>query len=71
MVTASVPQSEADALVPLKPYVASRGFPYSTAMGWAKIGVDGVRLRIFRQGGRLFTKRSWMDEFFGELNRDI
>ena len=52
--------TEASKIVPGRPSV-------STIWRWALHGCGGVRLRHRRYGGRLFTRRDWLDEFSHEL----
>lgn len=36
---------------------------------WYRVGLRGVRLRVYRFGGRVFTTLDDLDEFHRELNR--
>jgi hypothetical protein len=47
--------------------------PYQTVYCWSRQGVNGVRLRSFKLGNRLFTTSKWLAEFVATVNsnRDI
>lgn len=48
----------------------------STVYAWIAVGlrgVDGVTIKLnaARYGGRVFTTKAWLDEFFVRIERDV
>jgi hypothetical protein len=39
----------------------------ATISKWYTVGLRGIRLRVERQGGTVYTCREWLDQFFQEL----
>lgn len=52
----------------LKAAAKRLGVHLNTIMRWRISGVQGVKLRCQRIGGRFFTCKQWLDEFVSALN---
>lgn len=61
---------DTDTLTPLVDLARDTGVPYHTLHGWVKHGVGGCTLRVFRKGGRLYARPSWLADFLRRVNRD-
>lgn len=66
MGTATIPAT--DELIPVSEAAELIGKPYPTVVGWTKQGVKGHRLQVFRDGGRLMTRPSWVASFIKKIN---
>jgi len=60
--TKYIPLKAASAKLPGRPHLA-------TLHRWTKKGVNGVKLRTWRVGNRVYTTEAALDDFLAELNK--